>query len=322
MRKSILYIFIFFIATILGVSVAHAQDSTLIEATPENPTPFENVSLDIGSTYRNAFITWTVNDQIIQQGEGLTSVEIQMGDLGSRSLVVVTAELSGGQRINDSILLIPADVDLVVESENFVPPFYRGRSLVPAEGRARVVAIPHIADQNGVRYNEDELIYTWRYNRGVISERSGIGRDVFTFTLPPRNTTVEVEVSSPDGRVKASGRAIISPADSLVRVYRDHPLQGVILSRSLIGSFVIPSAEETFVAFPYNFSMSRAVDPSRVEYEWRVNRRMVTDSDNVLTVRRESSEVRAPISLSLSHILGSYQDAMTEFVVTLTQQNE
>ncbi|MEX0934755.1 MAG: hypothetical protein WDZ70_00310 [Candidatus Paceibacterota bacterium] len=315
------YIQLTIAALIFATTAVFTQAQTAlpsITANPALPGAYESVTLRLTpeNVLQGTRITWSSGNTVLREGVGVTSISVNAGALGTKKQITARfTDTTGDQAVvrEANITLTPADVDLIWEAESYVPPFYNGKALVPQEGAVKVVAIPHVAGESS-----DNLIYNWSYNGRNYADRSG--RGVTTFRLPtlPRRATVEVEVSRANGTVIAQEVTQIQPQDSLVRVYRDHPLLGVVESFALDSNVSFRSQEETFVAYPFYFS---ALSPQEeaLEYMWQVNGRAITGEDNVLTVRRERERVRATFSLSLSHRFSTFQRALADFVVTLRE---
>jgi hypothetical protein len=259
------------------ISTAHAQlelpnmdQSIFITVVPENPKPGETVRLYAESVFYDLTKennVWAVNGKTIAQGVGIVEASFTAGALGSRSAVVFS---SGDASARTSITV--TEVDLLFESNSYVPPFYRGRAL-PSEGSSvLVMAVPRLLRADGSFVAASSLTYTWKRNGSTIVSASGKGKFVATFPSPVLfgTDTISVDVRTSDGSLTGSASTNVSSVRPLLLLYEDHPLFGVTYHKALGAETFVPESEATFIAVPYFASVASPNDTSLM-YDWVVN---------------------------------------------------
>src|SRR3989344_1793140 len=114
--------------------------SVTAELSPESPEPDQLVRVTLKSSIIDlslASITWRVNDEIVQQGYDVPSIEVRAGELGTKT--TVTAEIENEiAEARMQVVLIPTEMDVLWESDSFIPPFYQGRALPSAGTSVRL----------------------------------------------------------------------------------------------------------------------------------------------------------------------------------------
>ena len=211
---------------------------------------------------------------------------------------------------NQNTIALP--VDLLVDSDSYTPPFYRGRAL-PAIGTSiRLVALAHPPTIGGIAQSPSNLIYTWKQDDRVVGNVSGQGRS--SATLPSAmlygSTNIEVDVESTNHILVGSATISIPATEPAVLLYEDNPLIGIAFNHALANTNVIPETEATFAAVPFFASASSANDP-RLEYSWTLNANAITPSvsdPSELTVNSAHSNGLATIGLTLQHATNFFMD--------------
>jgi ribosomal protein L31 len=263
------------------VSGATAPNPLTIDVTPEYPTPYQTVTVTPSSSTFDidaSTISVTVNGTPFYKGTGGAGITVPVGGAGTVTKIIVTAT-DAGQKATQEVTLRPASVALVVEPDSSTHPFYPGGSLVPSEGRVRLIAIPELVSASGKKLDPSTLEYTWKSDDNVLDGDSGIGQSVLNATAPQRyrDTTVSVTVSDPNSPLIAEASEDISPVDPITRVYENDPLLGPLFDTALPDSFTMTDAEDTFRGVPYYFSNPPSIS-------WMVNS-VPSGTDQDITVR-------------------------------------
>jgi len=207
---------------------------------------------------------------------------------------------------------IPLPIDLLIDSDSYVPPFYRGRAL-PAIGTSiRLVAFAHPPKISGVAQSSDNLIYTWKQDDRVVGNVSGQGRSSVILPSPMLYGTsnIEVDVESPDHILVGSAMISIPATEPVVVLYEDNPLIGITYNHALAPQTVISETETTFAAIPF-FAVARSANDSRLEYAWTLNNNVIPASasnPSELTVNSAHSNGLATIGLSVKHATNFFMD--------------
>jgi hypothetical protein len=293
---------------------AHAQgvprpfENITISISPSFPRAGESVLLSVRSVTTDldrSDITWYVNSAVAATGTGQKEATVELGPLGSRTDVVVVVTAEDGESFTAERALRPAIIDLLWETDSYVPPFYKGKRLPSSAGAVRVEAIPYLQGNNGSLITSQNIIYTWRRNNVIATSVSGRGKSSAIFPAPELfgADTISVEAVSVDGSLGAQASVRIPSTDPFVVLYQDHPLFGMQYHLGLNSSATFPDTESTFAAVPY-FASVISPNDVRLHYDWRVNGTSIApdpEDPSRLTINAENSDGEARIELSLTH---------------------
>lgn len=290
MRAGIL-IALFLVAP-LFVSAQIPSRSFEFQITPKNPAPGDVVRVEAETfsfDIQRAVVVWQVNGVTVREGRGIREIQVEVGKLGEPVVISFNANLNG-EVIDKEVRILPAVVDIILEPQTYVPEGYLGKALPVHESEIRIVAIPSLITEDGTRYAESDIIFTWRDGTQVQQSQSGPGRNVFVVEGPPRSREKEIrlDLETVDGVFQRSEIITILPQQPEVILYLINPLLGLQLDRALGGNIELPEEEVTISAEPYYFhGTSRGnVD---VRYEWSLNRSQVisgNEDSGTLTLRR------------------------------------
>ncbi|MDP1625373.1 MAG: hypothetical protein Q8L64_06475 [bacterium] len=266
--------------TIPGIS-----DPLTLSLIPEVPQPnglfdvrLQSYSMGLDS----ALVVWSIDGKEVQRGVGLKSLSARAGGVGSMSTIHVSVVTVGTGTFNTSIVIRPADVALVWESDTYTPPFYKGKALHSYNGAFKVIALPEFVDFSGKRINPKELIYSWSKNGEVQANASGYGKNTFitsqTSYLRP-GEDIMVEVSAPRDNIVARRSVTISPIVPKIVFYENSGLYGTLYEKSLLRSVNLVNDEVEIVAEPYFFSVP-VRNSAALSYSWKLNGQTVPSFQN------------------------------------------
>lgn len=159
--------------------------------------------------------------------------------------------------------VVPTNITLVWEADSYVPPFYKGKALMPDGGNARIVALlpPGIEKSQNIRY-------TWRVDGQIDSEASGYGQDTYRLESDRFGGSSLVIVEAHNGQsLIGSGALRIPLAPTRVLVYADAPLGGVLFN---VENPRLEGEELAIETYPAFFSAS-ARNAATLSYGWKVN---------------------------------------------------
>ncbi|MDB5187883.1 MAG: seg [Candidatus Kaiserbacteria bacterium] len=286
-----------------------------ITFTPHNPGPRDTITATVTSASTDisqSLITWTVNGKQIESSIGDTQFTTQAQNAGSSLTVRATADTTSGNK-SAQVVITPTVVDLLLDSNSYIPPFYKGRAL-PSHGSGfKVQTIPYLVDSRGARIANDKLIFTWSVNGIVKGSLSGLGKNILTVGAPilTSSYSVDVVVHSSDNTISGAAHINVPVNDPLVELYVNNPRYGTMYSSALLANTPINDIESTFRAVPYFAAVSNPNDP-RLIYSWDINGIPVpldTSNPSKLTINAANSNGAANISLSVTHSQDFLMDA-------------
>lgn len=320
------FIFIFGVACFLFVSTAMAQtESFSFEVYPKNPAPQEVVRVNIKSfsvDLDRAHITWTVDENTILSGIGEKSASIKTKNLGEVTLVKVVAVFAQGQRIEQTLVLQPAYLDILWEStDSYIPPFYKGKALPSQESTLKVVAIPEIKNYAGQKYKPEHLIYTWKKGIETQTNNSGFNKQYFSFkhNVFDSEQRINIEVSSQDGYSGGEGSALITFSNPRVAVYQETSQKGINFASELSQNSLSSRGKTSLVAIPYFFS-TNSHGESGLSYQWTVNGNTATpqNTKNKITLEKTGEDAGlAEVEVSIKSVSKLFQDGLKKFNIEL-----
>jgi len=267
-------------------------------------------------------ITWTVNGKIFASDIGLRNIKVTTGDSGSSLFIVANVSAQNGIA-SQSIRISPASVDLLWESDSYVPPFYKGRALPSAGSSVVVVAVPHFVRSDGKIVASNDITYLWKKDGEELTALSGRGKASVRIAGPLLygSDTISVEaISNVDG-LSGSASIRIVDVEPTLSLYEVHPLFGVLYNNALGATTFIPDVEMSFLVVPYFAAVHSPADVG-LQYEWRVNDQSVladTTQPNSLTINAEKSSGIALIRLALTHATNFYMSLDNAWRVTFTK---
>jgi hypothetical protein len=274
-----------------------------ISANPTYPGPNSVVQLTAESPLldlQDSDVEWTVNGTAAGAGQ---SISVPLGALGSEVNVAVSVS---GPTGNDSatLAIVPTSIDLLWESNSYVPPFYKGRAAPGSSSMIRVLAIPHFVSTGGTAIPSSDIDFTWKVNDAIDEAQSGIGESSAVFPAGVLYSTdnIDVVAQSTDGTLSGEASISVRTGDPELVLYEDNPLFGVMYHQALPSSSTASESEDSFAAVPYFASATSANDPS-LAYQWTVNGSSVaTDPQDPseITIDAQSADV-ADITLSLEN---------------------
>lgn len=287
--------------------------------TPENPGPFQNVSLHISSNLvdLNRYNeNWFVDGKSVQSGIGQRDLTVQTKGYGETTSIVITIALPD-TTIQKKITIEPQDLTLLWEANDaYVPPFYKGKKLPSREGAIKVVAIPNFLATQNQFFDPASGVYTWQRNGSVVAGSSGYGKDYFLFQ---NNRTRSSEMIG----VTASDTADTNQATQSITIpiFNPHILFYVRDSKTGLRdplaktSIYFNGDKETIEAEPYYYSVinnnpSSSTDAS---YHWTMNDQPVSIGDNskqnILDLTNPGGSGVASLNLSIDSQTHLFQQA-------------
>ncbi|MFA6458868.1 MAG: hypothetical protein WCV79_00500 [Candidatus Paceibacterota bacterium] len=241
-----------------------------------SPAPGQTVTIKAESyvsDLNSSNITWKLNNVEYKKGIGVTSVDIQAPALGKKLTVSIVAVTPEGRTMTTSVSLSSGNVDLILESDGYVPPFFQGKMPLVYQNNYRVIAMPHLADTSGKEYDPATLIYQWSKDSRLVQDQSGYGKQVFLWKdeMVPRQRLISVKVLTRDGSVQAEKVIPIEAGSPLIVFYKDDPLYGTLFNNALENSVSLgKSGEISVLAVPFGFNKP-ANTMGDLNFSWLIN---------------------------------------------------
>ena len=253
---------------------ADIADSADITTIPAFPSAHENVLVRIESfsfDLNSSEIIWALDGKIKSKGIGNKSFSFTTGKIGTVSLIKIIIKTKVGKSIEKTLIVRPAEVDIVWEADSYVPPFYKGKALYSYQGVISVIAIPDIINSNGVKINPKDLTYKWTMDSKVLGDVSGYGKNKFSFSksIISHSPEIEVEVMSSDKKIKASGSITLEAIEPKTVIYENNPLYGIIYEKAISDEFKLGGNEITLITTPYFFS-TEDIDGQKIKDDWNI----------------------------------------------------
>lgn len=280
---------IIFFAAIFLLGVIRVADAQLfnfnisLKIRPEIPGPRTTVSAKLegyGTDINNSYITWTLNDEIIQKGIGSKQISFVTGEIGSSYDLRVTITQQNNAKITTSAFFRVGDIDLIWHTNGYTPPFYPGKALVAKRATATVTAIPYLY-KDGQKISADNLIYTWRIDDRNAVASSGFNKQSFTFDVDgviKHSHLVEVTISDLQKTTRATKSIKLVPDRQEILIYENRPLSGPAYQRAVTNFHAASESEYQFIAAPFYFTISTGVE--QLNYEWIINGVKETDKNS------------------------------------------
>lgn len=315
-----------FDARIVHAQTSFRSETISLTSSPQYPQPHETVEVSVkgdGFSVHQDEIRWYRNGTLQQRTRGGTTFTFNAPSVGERIAVRAVVVRDNDSTVEETIVVQPADVDLIWEAQTYTPPFYNGKSLRSPTARSYVVAKPYVYNRNGQLISERNLNFTWTFNGRTLGSFSGYGKNVFQSDVSPRPNNVQVRISTREGRTVAQKGVTIPNTEARAYMYPVDPLMGVDFSHSLTHESQLSTDEITLHAYPYHFDISetRARD---LKYQWEMNGESLEGATNpTITLENSGESGATDISVSIRNIHRSYQLAEQEITLILPRnENE
>lgn len=299
------------------------ESDITLKVSPENPGAFQTVTFSVSSFLFNAnsqMITWSVDGKTARSGLGVTTFSVETKAIGTTTTVGMTLDV-GGETIRKTVVLRPAEIDLLWESANgYAPPFYRGRILPTKESSVRVVAIPSVK-AGSTALKASDFTYTWKRAGGIVNSSSGYNKNSFVFQKDFLNPTESLSVTITGvGNTYTATKDIVVPSfNPVILLYERHPLLGIRYEKEIGPTMTLPVGEKTILAEPYFMS---AIGPTSnyLNYVWEINGAPIStpSKKNQLTLRGSGQAGASRISLEIENITKLFEEASRFLSITLT----
>jgi hypothetical protein len=247
-------------------------DGVTIDISNDNPKPGENVDVFIESylfDLNSASIVWTVNGKVNQKGVGMKRITIPAPKIGTVTDVSVDIKGSDGREVKKAISVRSGYVDLIWESDGYVPPFYKGKTPFSYQNNVKVTAIPHLAKTSGTEIDPKTLVYTWKLGGKYIDNGQGYGKQsvVVEYGDIPKTLEITVDVINREQTLHTVGTMNLTPSEPSLLFYEEDSLYGIFYNKVLPNNFNLKNVEAKILAIPYGFNLNN----QEIDYNWSIN---------------------------------------------------
>ncbi len=254
-------------------ALAISSSSINVDVAPPSPAPGENVTITLSSYAANldsVSISWFVNGKSVLSGVGKKTYSITAGAAGSRIQVVAKVMLPDGE-IDKSVTIAPAEMVLLWQAtDSYVPPFYKGKTLLGEESEIKVVALPEIKIGTSLA-NPKNMTYSWQKDYTNVADASGYAKNSYTFINDYLDATnnVSVTASTLDQIYSSQSNINITATQPQISFYKKDLSLGTLWETALGNGHTI-MGNEIVVAAPYFVSPKNLRMPN-LTFSWFIN---------------------------------------------------
>ena len=304
-----LFILCSFFTAVSAQSIPGVNEPVTFTVSPEFPRPDTDVTVSVQSNntdLNRADFIWYVNGKVFRKGPGIKNITVSSGKSGTLTTVSVDVTTVDIGKISNEVSFRPAEVDLVWQTDGYVPPFYKGKALELYGSSFKVVALPDFYTAGGKKMDPKTLIYSWKKNGTADGQQSGYGKDSFKSSQTSYvrgGDTISVEVSTNDRSIGAKKVVVISPQSADIVFYENSPLYGIVYEKAFENTFTLTAEELTLHAEPYNLSTYNPLS-GVLGLDWSLNGSDVSafkDSNELVLRRIGNVSGQSDINLTIQH---------------------
>ncbi|MEK9185797.1 MAG: hypothetical protein AAB863_03410 [Patescibacteria group bacterium] len=278
--------------------IASLADELTVDVIPTYPKPNSRVFVELRmytEDLNSAMLSYLVNGKVIKESRGLLNFNFTIGGAGSKTTLTINIALQSGVKFSKEIIFQPATVDLLWQSDSFVPPFYRGKALFPEQGAVLISAAPQF-NAGASSVDPSRLVYQWTVNDEVLESQSGYGKSAIRVSGPILGTSMEVEVlvTDPTSNLVADNFMTINPVRPIMVFYESSPLYGIVFEKAVNNGVELKGEEISVVATPFFLN---ARDP--IVYSWSMNGLYTPNVSGLSATFRKPEDVSGSTFLSL-----------------------
>ena len=307
--------------SIAEMQVNTQEDEITVTVSPNNPQPYEDVSINISSyatDLNKAVISWQLDSKTVLSGIGKTDYSFKaLGPNTTTNFNIIIKPVGAVSTITKSFSVSPSEIELLWEStDGYVPLFYKGKALPSRGGIIKAVAIPNT---NTIKSGNGNISYSWKNNDSAVTDASGYNKNSFIFSndLFDTKNTITVIASSVSENYTAEKTTTIASVSPKVLFYKKSPTEGVLYNNALNSDTIFGGDEMTMVAVPYFLALKGNED--NFNYNWNINGDPIdTPSKKTeITIRPTSRGGYADISVAFESITKLFQKVTGQLKLTL-----
>lgn len=244
-----------------------------ISMTPESPRPNETVFLSVSALEFNmdlSTISWSVDGKAATAGVGKKNFSVVAPANGKTMKIDVKVVPNIGGTAESSIVIAPAEIDLLWEAtDSYVPPFYKGKALPITQSEVKVVAMPNIKSGGSLK-SARSFVYTWQKDGKNIPNANGLGKSSYKFANQILEKSNRVSVSASDGASSVAS-AVTLDLFSPEIIFYETDRAGLVRYQEAYGvARNVPQSRLSLVAEPY-FLSSNFKTNNDIKTVWKLN---------------------------------------------------
>lgn len=269
---------IIILGTFLPFRAGAVSTSILINMTPENPAPGENVDIVLKSYINDldsVLISWFVDGKNVSSEIGKKSFSLTAPNAGMETNITATIFLPAGE-VEAKTTIKPLVMVLLWQAkDSYVPPFYKGKALPSPDSSIEVVALPEVKSGSSL-VNPKNMTYLWKQDYNNSPNNSGYGKNSFTFVndyLENLNN-ISVTASTIDQKYSSNANINIGMVTPKIIFYKNDLTLGTIWEQALSNGHRI-SGNEILEASPY-FISPKYINTPTLTWDWFINNETAT----------------------------------------------
>jgi hypothetical protein len=239
-----------------------------LKSLPEYPEQYSEVTITLDDYSVNtlgATIQWFVNGAEQKTLENERTIKITTRDLGTKEIVKVLLTRSGALPLSHSITITPSLVDIILESNTYIPTFYKGRALPSTESSVRAIALIHDGTEGSIK---KEYTYKWSAGDTVLLGGPIKGKNVITYAVPLfGESELSVEIFDTKGNLVGGRGVAITPVEPRLYFYEYSSLRG-LSERALTDPLTLIAEETTLYGVPY--FMNTRMKTDEASFSWMI----------------------------------------------------
>lgn len=303
-----------------------SQENSLLgfSVYPKNPSPGQEVAIELNSYYLNLDllkVSWYVDGNLKKEGVGEINTKVKAGNIGQTREVKIVVTNKDSSKIENIIKIKPITISLINEPQSHIPPFYKGKPLLPYEGETNISVITEISDTNGKKISEDNMIFKWFENS--ILKQGGVGKKTFKAInkIPVEGTQITLKIYSLDNVLLAETSKILSYVLPKINIYENSPIYGILYNKTIPIDYSLGEKEEIkIVSEPFFFD--KQIED--IKYIWKINKNIIEEQqkNNELVLKKTEgiNKGLADITIEANNQNKIYQSAKKNIKIGYEQE--
>lgn len=289
---------------------AQVYDLQLQPTAPEAEEEFE-VSLK-GDVFNRSAIQWFINGSEKTEVKNSNIISLEAPKVGESMTVSAQVTLTDGSVVITKETLTPARVDLIIEANTVVPPFYKGRKLPSSGSTLTATALTFTKETKF----PSEYTYIWKVDNKTQDGGATLGKNNLSFVPSFENEVIiSVDVLTRGGKLVATKAQVIPIVSPEIHFYEKNPLRGLSFV-ALPNPFIFVGDEITVRAEGY--FMGSELMGENVLREWKIDNSTTessNDSDEEITLNKSDTSGSSVLSFHIRNLKQLLQGAKRSITI-------